>query len=1267
VERAAPRSAEPPFEALVAELRRLRRAAGDPSYRTIASALGTTSHTTVAAVLAGARRPSNRLVEDLWRYLGGSPERLHDLMAELSSTSRPSAGPVERSIGMIMNRRTMSPIGTCFQLRPGVLATTADVLDTLNAGIGAEVWVQPLTDDHPRVATITSVDRSRDVAILAAEISLPGSAGPLAVADETTPGSDVEIVSVASPGTGGSATRATLGHWRGTGQVDGQRLGRVAVPGAFPWMRGSPVVRIHDGAIIGMVSGRHNSAEQWLRDSIFVVAGDDLAAAAGPGATNGPDVSSAGPQLRPGRAGRDGVGRTAELASLTSIRAKAVLGTPSTVFIDGDPGVGKSHLLERFIDAARGAGDHVLSGSCLALMGTAVPYAPLIEALQGLVRSYGADATERIVGAAWSDLADMLLVSTDSETRDDTGPWAGSQTRVFAATLRFLDRLTAHRPVILLFEDLQWADPSTLDLVQYLTRMRSSQRLMLLCSHRTDLPARHPLTALLAERNFSSRIERLHLQPFTRGELLEFLRRLGVSDPQQGQQVFLLSEGNAFYAEQLVAGNAFLNLPLLPTSVSHVMLSRLTQLSDPAVQLLRMAAVAGRRVGEGLLSAVSPLPQADLVQALRECTDQQLLMADRVEESYAFRHALLREAVYEDLLPGERRQLHASIATALEASPGLSLLHGAQRDAELAFHWYNAKRKQEALAAALVAASAARAIRAFHEAYQQYTYVLDLWPDDPHEGVVPQVPFVQILAASADTARWAGHIHQAVTLIRRAIDTDDSRTDPQFAGQLHERLGSYLWEAGDQPGSTEAYEQAEALLRDQQPDAVTARVQAALSTVELRKGHNARGLERAMVAVDMAHGSGAIAVKVRALSIAGIALVLNGRVTEAVDHLRQATDIAQAEKENLDLEDLLRAYSNLAFVHEVAGNLSAAAAAAQEGLAITRELGLPTARQTRVLANNGAVALHLLGRWDEATSLLRDALADDPPVAESVYPRLTLAEINVARGNFTDATRLLAEIESVAPDDPWLLVPLYACKAELALLQGDPVTALPLVDRGIDKLSASASASIQLRLSALGLRAAADTGESPDSRVVSRYRSHFEDAFRDSQHTPETAAWLQLCQAELDRVGGQDNAQTWQAVADAWHDLDRPYNAAYAHWRQSKVATTPQDQRAAAMTAHAIATGLGAQPLIAETERLIGAVAATPPSPPVNPFGLTRREREVLQHITAGMTNRQIATTLFITERTASVHVSNILAKLEVRSRSEAAALATRHALVEHP
>jgi predicted ATPase len=475
------------------------------------------------------------------------------------------------------------------------------------------------------------------------------------------------------------------------------------------------------------------------------------------------------------------VGRAEELARLLAALERAGQGQPSMVLVAGDAGVGKTRLVAELADQARQRGTRVLVGGCLEVGDVGLPYVPVIAAL----RSLGAEIEgEELLGTAAKGLPGLgrLLPELAEETATTAVGGDFDQLQVFDAVRALLVRLAERAPVLLVLEDLHWADPSTRELLVFLHRTLHVGRVLMIGSYRADeLFRRHPLRPWLAELSRRPDIEHLALGPFSRSELAEHLASVrGQLLPAAAvDRILARSEGNPFYAEELLAAGADQAAVLLPWSLAEVLLGRVEGLSDPAKQLLRAAAVAGRQVGHGLLAQAAGLSELELEQALREAIDARLVVADAASERYGFRHALLQEALYGDLLPSERVRLHATFARLLveaaDASDGDGMVGPA---AELAYHCLASHDVAGALRASVQAAAEAEAAAAPAEVLRHLEQALALWQQVADAVAVTGSDRVGLLLRAAEAASDAGDRERAVALTQEAIEGIDPATEP---------------------------------------------------------------------------------------------------------------------------------------------------------------------------------------------------------------------------------------------------------------------------------------------------------------------------------------------------------------------------------------------------------------------------------------------------------------------------------------------------------
>jgi DNA-binding CsgD family transcriptional regulator/tetratricopeptide (TPR) repeat protein len=984
------------------------------------------------------------------------------------------------------------------------------------------------------------------------------------------------------------------------------------------------------------------------------------------------------------------VGRADELARLERALQAAADGMPAAVVVGGEAGVGKSRLVQEFAARGEQRGARVLAGGCIQLSGGGLPYGPIVEALRGLTRDLEPAALQELLDPAHGEFARLLPSPHGQSVWEPEWP-AGEfgQARLFELLLRFLDRLSAPAPVVLLLEDLHWADHSTLDLLRFLVGMVGRERLLLIATYRSDeLHSGHPLRAALAELDRSRRVQHLELPRFDRQELAELLCGIlgGPPSPETLQRVFSRSQGNAFLAEELIAAGGDQASGHLPLRLQGLLLARVAGLAEDARQVLRVAATVGRRAEHDLLAAASQLPEPRLLDGIREAVDRQLLITE--QEAYGFRHVLLQEAVYGELLPGERRRLHAAVAHALTEDPHAGVLP--QTVAELAHHWYAARRYPQALTASIAAARAAADVYGFTEAHHHYERALTLWGQVPDAHQHAGLALSELRREAAEAARWAGLPDRAVALLQEALADLGGHIQPARAGLLHARLAECRSEAGDSKAALAAYEEASRLVANQPASAHKARVLAGHGTELMRQGHYSASRALCEQAVEVARAAGAVAEEGRALNTLGCDLAALGDPEAGIVALRQALALSETAG---SFDDLHRVYHNLSVV------LQQDAGRPQEGLQVTRrglermhELGLGLALPSNSLRANLAWGLWELGRWQEAQELVSEALTRELPAAAALHMQLLAGYLHLAQGRFHLAreqgqttARMVEQF-----NDPLLYVFLQRYLAELATWQGDYPAARSAVAKALQHLADTEDHIVAVRLCCTGLRAAADAAQrAHDQRAHpaevadihaagQQLLAHARRSLaRIGANLSDARAHAAACEAEFTRLELRSDPQQWAALAANWDALRRPYEAAYARWRQAEALLTNKAPKPAASVlrqAHQAASELGARPLRHEIERLArrARIDLQTPSPkpgeaeasPAARLGLTPREQEVLRHLVEGRTNRQIARALFISEKTASVHVSNIMGKLGAASRAEAAAIAHRLRLV---
>jgi DNA-binding CsgD family transcriptional regulator/tetratricopeptide (TPR) repeat protein len=971
------------------------------------------------------------------------------------------------------------------------------------------------------------------------------------------------------------------------------------------------------------------------------------------------------------------VGRDAELEQLCSTLGISVSATDrSAVLIAGDAGVGKTRLLTELRDRSVAEGWLVQAGHCLDFADSALPYLPFSE-ITGRIARELPDLFDEVAERHPALLRllpgqRMLSQATDPESVP------ADQAALFDAVHALAEAAGARQCLLLVVEDLHWADQSTRDLMSFLFGRGFDAPVALVASYRSDdLHRRHPLRRQVAVWARMTGVERMQVEPLGRADVRRLVQQLH-PDPLPEEQVRDIvgrAEGNAFFVEELV-GATRSRTGRIPEDLAELLLVRLENLDDSAVTVVRAAAVAGRRVSHAALSAVVGLEPADLDSAVRDAVEGHVLVPSG-DDFYRFRHALLAEAVYDDLLPGERTTLHAAYAKALQDGSATGTA------AELARHARLAKDYATALTASLRAGDDARGVGGAEEAAQHYLQALELWSDTrlPDDQQPKDLDYPRLVGLVSDALIAAGHPARALGVVREQLAHLPEDATDSVRGQLLGTLAFSLAMTESEEDPLDVTTEAVGLVPDE-PTNARAKVLAVHARMLARFGSIKEGRAVAMTALALAErlDMPRLASDIRTTLVG---LEKKGGPSESlVEALRSAiAGAVDAGASNTELRALLllgnHHLDNADFGPADEAFLQAMARAKTEGTP-----WVPYAAEARWMH---ATSLRMQGRWDDALNVLDISREVVPPIYAALLGG-SRAQILVARGD-AEGEQLARSLRPFWREEGMVATTAGAAEMEAAALRGDQVTAYETYRLIVDTLTGIWHPLFQARVRLVGTTLSAFASGAAERSATERAAdAPLVAGLVDDAHEvldrrneksgtswgPESRAWESRVDAELlrwrwaadiDPPSQEELVAAWRDAEARFESYGAPYELACVRTALAEVLTAIGDTdgaRASREAATETARQLGAGPLL----RLLG---ETPPAPAPQRdvrAALTRRESEILALVAQGRTNGEIGRQLFISTKTVSVHVSNILGKLGASGRTEAAAIARRDGLL---
>lgn len=995
------------------------------------------------------------------------------------------------------------------------------------------------------------------------------------------------------------------------------------------------------------------------------------------------------------------IGRDGEQERVRAAVAAVLEGQPRAVLITGEAGIGKTALVERSAATLSAEGWATAVGRAVRMDGGTPPYLPFVEILETLLADLEPARARVVLGSAREELAGLLPGTLSTSTRA-AGVTAETpshdplrRARLFEAMLDIGERLAIEHPVAIIVEDLQWVDAASADLLRFLVDRAEHGRLLLIATARLDggTDAMRPRRLLtdLAHRRGTDWIE---LAPLGRTAVARLLRGLlGVAPPSAlVDDIARRSGGNPLMVEELTT--AYVGGRPVSANLRESVLARVAGLSGSAAIVLRTAALVTEPLDEARLGTITGMDIVDVADAMRALLSAQIVVLrdEGAGRWLYFRNEIVREIVADTLLPDERRALHRAIATAAEGWPAVA----AVSPASAAYHWAGAGDEARANAAAVLAHRAALEVAAYDEALRWGQVALDGRPSDGDPA-----DRIGLLRSMASAALLAGDPRRAADLDREALVAmpPGFDRDIRFETRGAYRVASFA--AGD---PTAARADALAVLAEvptEPPDPFRAEALAHLAALALARRDWPEARRLALDALALAEKADDQARVALATGILGLALAELGEEDVGLAAVRRAWSMASiAGARGYDL-----AYRRLVNLEARLGRYEEALDIARRGREVAATIGLARTLG-RSLSADEADALVQLGRWTEAEALLEQALVEEPGDDDAERLRIASARLRLRRDG-PDAARAELALALAGSDPPgrtpagssgmatasvrrsW--VAALELTAEAAILDHRAADALRLLDAAAPEARAIGDAAPLIEpgiclepVAALALWAATEPRPNFDDPSPSVVR----DVVRDLVEMP-IGPFAGVIAAWAARIDGDpaEAATRWTMVQGQMASLGLGWWQAWGAVFEAEAATAlGRHDRAAQALANAslVATDLGSMPLQTAVSRLARRLGLPLPGKTGSPSSrsggavadhldstrvrvLSEREQEVLELLVEGFTNREIGERLAISHKTASVHVTHILDKLEVENRTEAAAVAVRLGLVGGP
>jgi DNA-binding CsgD family transcriptional regulator len=934
------------------------------------------------------------------------------------------------------------------------------------------------------------------------------------------------------------------------------------------------------------------------------------------------------------------------------------------VLIGGDAGVGKSRLIRELKREVSARQIRIIEGRCSSTE-SSVPYAPLMDALRFRIRKGEGEAAAQMLGPLRAILAPIFpQLEEQAASKPDDLPAERERERPFELIFAVLSRLATEEPMLLILEDMHWADQTSLELLHHLAHRAQSERMLIVATYRSDeLHAAHPLRKLLGSLARDRVGEDMRIEPLDREETSQMLRCMLRSepDPSFAAAIWRRSEGNPFFVEELISvlaedgvldpnaeAAAMLDKAPLPSTVSEAVLARANAIGPRAQETLSAAAVIGRTFDFEDLREVLGMSELELLEVLEQLVAHQLLREETSErgDAYAFPHALMQEALYESLISRRRRLLHRRVALSLEKRATLT----PSRLDELAYHFRLGGDHERAWHYAKLAGDEAVRLRAWDDAAAHYENALASLEEMTDEGDRAADLLERLAGVAWRQSRGAAgrqYADEALRL-RRALGHNEE------TARLLRRIASLKIEEGDTEGAGEALDEALQLLGVKSDSTQLGAIYDDLGRLSLERGDMDRAESLLMQGLSLASKDSQGAEEVLALISLGELSILGGDVSAGVERLDFALSLLHEGK--LPFERLARVYAEGVRILLLAQEYDRALAWTDAGSAICRRHGVVGLEAIFRAAR--AVVLTITSGEEDTLAAARAAVDElrRTERAELKDALRMLGFIHRARGELVEARKAYEEAAQLGERGRPVGVALVALaegkSAEAAEILEDALESIPptqpLVARQLLPYAVEALIAVGKKREAE--RFIANTPDLPHARVGAAQLHHAVGLLRLAQGRPAEA-----CAALTDAV-------------DAWDDVGNRLESRRARVALLEAMLSAGDVSEGLALGRRLLEELGRPllPLERQTVRRIlrrAGVRTRPTSSSTSEergekSRLTLREQAVLMEFAQGRTNREIAEALGIAEKTVGVHVSHILAKLGCKTRTQAARFA---------